>query len=838
MTAPRLRSLTVKGFRAYGAAEQTLNLPADIAVVWAPNSKGKTSLAEAIEFLLTGHIARRALMASSQDEFVDALRNAHLPPAHQVYVAATIIGLDGASHQVKRVLTADYAKKQDCKSSLEIDSKPGSEADLATLGVSLSQPPLAAPVLAQHTLSYIFSVRPQDRATYFKALLEVTDLDDLRNDIAGLSAELAPPVDPLLTKFTALLGVAALGPVFSVLGSTIPDLPALTVRLDAGAQALIAAAGAQVPTTPAERLASVARLLDERRSKTFPLGAFKYTPLPAWSDPLSSTWAALDNYIQERAKIDEGTRQLVALFDEALKLPAIAGATDAVDCPLCETPGALTRERVLAIRTHVANAAGFTTAETAVRSALGQLAALPIAVATAATNVLPGVVKQARSKRSADGFTILRLRTLLHEQADSLIPLWLASLTTLLRASRTVHHAAAAAKALVAIQTSSLSALDPPALRVAFAALSSARDSLRLAVETYAGPAQALASALASVIDLQSDTAGWQDFLDVVQEPAALRNGLIEARARAKVLKELEAALKQIDKAKAAVLDDKFAEYSDVIQTWWERLRPDEPTFFSAVQPRRGAKRTIDFKAGLSANPDRSAPKMRDVIAIFSQSQLHSLGLALFLARAQHEGSGFIVLDDPVLSSDDDYRVHFNSTVLEELRKLPIQTIVLTQDHAAWEDIEIRHRHLGISMAQLYIDSPQTGTVIENTSDTLMAKVNRAKSLAKGGHPDVRKECGIQLRDAGELFCKEILVKDKRSRGYQNATLSDFEGKVLEWLCPRVGPFLEKDPSHLGKLEAFKKAVNSACHDNAPPSSSAMTHACGDIGYLAKEYLR
>ena len=838
MTAQRLRSLTVKGFRAYGAAEQTLNLPADIAVVWGPNSTGKTSLAEAIEFLLTGRIARRELMASSQDEFADALRNAHLPPGQQVYVAATVIGSDGALHQVKRVLTADYAKKQDCKSSLEIDSKPGSEADLATLGVSLSQPPLAAPVLAQHTLSYIFSVRPQDRATYFKALLEVTDLDDLRNDIAGLSSELAPPVDPLLTKFGALLSVATLQPVLSVLGSTIPDLPALTARLDSGAHALIAAAGAQVPATPVERLVAVARLLEECRSKTFPLGAFKYTTLAAWSDPLSSTWAALDNYIHERAKIDEETRQLVALFDEALKLPAIAGATDAIDCPLCETSGALTRERVLAIRTHVENAAGFKTAETSARSALNQLEALPTAVTTAAANVLPSVVKQARSKRRADGFTIPGLRALLDEQADSLIRPWLASLRTLLRASRTAHHAAAAAKALVEIQTSSLSDLDPPALRAAFEVLSSARESLRLAVETYAGPAQALVSGLAAVIDLQSDTARWQDFLDVAKEPAALRNGLIEARARAKVIKELEATLKQIDKAKEAVLNDKFAEYSDVIQTWWERLRPDEPTFFSALQPRKGAKRTIDFKAGLSANLDRSSPKMRDVIAIFSQSQLHCLGLALFLARAQHEGSGFIVLDDPVLSSDDDYRVHFHSTVLEELLKLPIQIIVLTQDHTAWKDIEIRHRHLGISTAQLYVDSPQTDTIIENTSDTLMAKINRGNSLAKGGHPDVRKECGIQLRDAGELFCKEILVKNKRNQGDQNATLSDFKGKTLEWLCPRVELFLDNDPSHPGKLEAFKKTVNSACHDNTPPGPSEMTHACSEIRYLAKKYLR
>ena len=838
MTAPRLRSLTVKGFRAFGADEQTLNLPADIAVVWGPNSKGKTSLAEAIEFLLTGHIARRRLIASSQDEFADALRNAHLPIGQQVYVAATVIGPDGSSHQVKRVLTSDYAKKKDCQTTLEINSKPCSEEDLATLGVSLSQPPLAAPVLAQHTLSYIFSVRPQDRATYFKTLLEVTDLDDLRNDIAGLSGDLAPPTDPLLTKFDDLLGVSTLRPVLSGLGSTIPDLPVLTARLDAGAHALIAAAGARVPATPTERLIAVARLLEERRSKTFPLDAFKYTPLTAWSDPLSSTWAALDNYIQERAKIDEKTHQLVALFDEALKLPAIADATDAVDCPLCETSGTLTRERVLAIRAHVENAAGFKTAETAARSALGQLAALPTTVTTVARNVLPRVVKQARRKRRADGFTIPRLRSLLDEQADNLIRPWLASLRTLLRASRAAQNTAAAAKTLVEIQTSSLSALDPPALRAAFEALSSARESLRLAVETYAGPSQALVSALTAVVDLQSDTVGWQGFLDVAKEPAALRNGLIDARARAKVLNELEAALKQIDKAKEAVLNDKFAEYSDVIQTWWERLRPDEPTFFSAVQPRKGTKRTIDFKAGLSAKPDRSSPKMRDVIAIFSQSQLHCLGLALFLARAQHEGSGFIVLDDPVLSSDDDYRVHFNSTVLEELLNLPIQIIVLTQDHAAWEDIEIRFRHLGISKAQLYVDSPQTGTIIENTSDTLMSKINRAKSLAKGGHPDVRKECGVQLRDAGELLCKEILVKGKNIQGDQNATLSNFEGKTLEWLCPRAEPFLDKDPSHPGKLELFKKTVNSACHDSTPPGSTEMTHACGEIGYLAKEYLR
>ena len=107
--------------------------------------------------------------------------------------------------------------------------------------------------------------------------------------------------------------------------------------------------------------------------------------------------------------------------------------------------------------------------------------------------------------------------------------------------------------------------------------------------------------------------------------------------------------------------DEKFGALSQDVRSWWERLRPDEPSFFEAVK-RRGAKtrRTIDLKVGLSARHDRGDPKLRDAIAVFSQSQLHCLGLALFLARTRvGEGTGFVVLDDPVLTSDDDFRPEF-----------------------------------------------------------------------------------------------------------------------------------------------------------------------------------
>jgi hypothetical protein len=835
--APRIRSLSVKGFRAFGAAEQTLNLPGGIAVVWGPNSKGKTSLAEAFEFLLTGRITRRELMASTQDEFADALRNAHLEPAAEVYVAARIIAADGTAHEIRRVLTADYGKKQECASRLEIDSAVATEADLLKLGITLSQPPLRAPVLAQHTLSYIFSVGPQNRATYFKTLLEVADLDQLRNDIAGLETELTPPTDPLLVKFDACLAVLLLNEALSGVASAIPDLPTLITVLSDAAGALIQAAGQDVPAALADRLAVIESILADRRSKAFPVRGFEREDLAGWNAPAADIWTRLDTYLTERGKVDEETRQLTALFDEALKLPAVGAIADPVDCPLCGTESALTPERVDLIRRHIENALGFKTAQAHAKAALAQLSASAVSLADAADAALPRYLRTTAQKRRSANFAVARIRELAGDRAAELVDPWLVHVRPLARAGAALRRAAKMAAALAEQQAADMETLDPENLLALFNSLAILRARFAAAIEGYRAPEGALLAALNNVLDAQADIAGWQDFIDIAKAPAALRTALIERAARAAVAKELEAALKQIDQAKEEVLDDKFSEYSGLIQKWWNWLRPDEPTFFSAMKPRKGAKRTIDFKAGLSPNPDRSAPKVRDVIAVFSQSQLHCLGLALFLARAEHERQGFIVLDDPVLSSDEDYQVHFNATVLSEILKLRMQVIVLTQDHATWEELETRYRHVAISTAQLYVETPGAGTVIDNTSDALLAKISRARSLARGGHPDSRKECGIQLRDAGERFCKELLVSDRRAKCDMAASLSDYDGKTLDWLCPHVQPLLNHDASHPGKLEAFKKTVNNACHDNAPPSTAAMTQACGEIGFLQKEYL-
>ena len=67
---------------------------------------------------------------------------------------------------------------------------------------------------------------------------------------------------------------------------------------------------------------------------------------------------------------DQDVVTLVALFDEALKLPANSGITEPIECPLCGTESALTPGRVQRIRQHVEGTKDFKMAETAAKSAL------------------------------------------------------------------------------------------------------------------------------------------------------------------------------------------------------------------------------------------------------------------------------------------------------------------------------------------------------------------------------------------------------------------------------------------------------------------------------------
>lgn len=838
MTKPKIDSIEIQGFRAFGKKAQELAFGSAIAAIWAPNSQGKTSLAEAFEFLLTGQIVRRQLMASTQDEFADALRNAHMPSADPVFIRANITAPDGSKHSLSRTLTADYAKRQDCQTKLEIDGKPANEDQLAVFGIHLSQPPLAAPVLAQHTLGYLFSAKPQDRATYFKTILEVTDLEELRAAVATLESGISAADTPEWKKLDAAIAVEAAKPHLQSLTKSVPSSSNLAETLDKAITSVIAAAGASVPTTPAERLTALETLLAERREKTFPIDGFKKKALADWAAPAEIAWEELQTYLTERGKVDEETRRLAALFREALSIPAIEEASDPLDCMLCGTEGSLTPERVALIRARVSETETFQSAEKAALDVLRAKSGKLSTHGSAVSDGLPRFLAAGAGVRRADGFRVSRIRDLVGADNAALVDRWLACARMLARSkAKITRRIAQLTETVTGLIEDPDTLTDVKALRDSFDGIARAHDDFSGRLEEYQSAETALLDVLAEVVDAASDTAGWQDLIDLAGDPGALRAALVDRHSQAALKTELGKALSQIDKGNEKVLDDKFGELSDGIQYWWDLLRPGEATFFSAVKPRKGARRTVDFKAGLSVHTDRSGAKLRDVIAVFSQSQLHCLGLSLFIARALHEGAGFIVLDDPILSSDEDYRAYFKANVLEELLAAGVQVIILTQDQKSWKDLEHRYLHRNIDMFQIAMIDPADGTSVTNTGDDLMAMITRIEVLARGGHADLRKQAGELLRNAAERFCKEVLVRHRWANGHPNAALSDYDGKNLGQLSPQVEPLMTDDPSHPGKLRSLGSELNPAKHDDGIPPQGTLKVALGDLRHLKKKYL-
>jgi hypothetical protein len=839
VTRAQLSRIELQGFRSFGNVRQFLDLAFSVSTLWGGNSQGKTSFVEALEFLFTGQIARRELLASTKDEFAEALRNAHIAPAHPVWVAAKIVCTDGQTRTLTRRLVEDYRRGSaaGCTSRLEIDGHVCTEDDIRVqLGLRLSHPPLRAPVLSQHTLGYLFSVSPTDRAAYFRAMLDTQELEDFRTGVAALQPLLKAPELPALDDLVSVEAIPELAVPARQLCKAKTET-ALLKALAANTSALLTVIGISPGGTLDDQAAQIEAELQRRRERTFPLDRFARSALMARGGPPATLAGVIDKFISERAKIDAEARRLVDLFQAALSLPHQPGEHDPVDCRLCGAPKTFTAERVTFIRTQLAAAESYTAAVAAIQTALRSLDGQLEALAQSVERAHPKFIREISASRRAASFTVAKIAAI---GPDAIaIRAWLDAVRPLWRAACSAQRRIATARAELAAALS-----DPDqwngaeSLAEALLQVGGAHVHLEACLSAYDGPAKEVGRAVKAAVDQSVDTKGWEALVRICRDPHGLWAALVSAATHSLRVKTLEKALADIDTANGKVADSKFSDLSDGIRHWWDLLRPNEAAYFDAVQRRSGkARRTIDLKVGLSSSDDRSNAKIRDAIAVFSQSQLHCLGLSMFLARAIQENAGFIILDDPVLTSDDDYRPNFVASVIESLLAAGLQVIICTQDHKSWKDIGDRWAHRGAIQFQMMRNDAVIGTEIRSQNDDLATMMAKAQPFIRSQDPVVRKEGASRLREAIERFAKMIVVRERQKNGEPLASITDYDGKNFGTYSQQAMNLLSEDPSHPGKLKASHQYVTPGPHDDKPPSSGELVSAYGELKKLKKDYL-
>ncbi|MDP2720019.1 MAG: ATP-binding protein, partial [Dehalococcoidia bacterium] len=82
----KINSLSIRGFRGFNQ-EQTIEFNPTLTIIYAPNSYGKTSITESVEWLLYGRTSK-VDRGESKDEYKGSYRNCHLDSSMSAWVKA------------------------------------------------------------------------------------------------------------------------------------------------------------------------------------------------------------------------------------------------------------------------------------------------------------------------------------------------------------------------------------------------------------------------------------------------------------------------------------------------------------------------------------------------------------------------------------------------------------------------------------------------------------------------------------------------------------------------------------------------------------------------------
>lgn len=167
-----INRVTPHYFRAFGNGA-SISLSQQITIFYGGNGSGKSSFAEALEWLFYGYTKRRRKGDGfSKTEYKDSYINKGCPSGEAPYVEADVTFQDGTIHTVRRVMTIDERGRViEAETKSFIDQEEVS--DFLALGV-LSD--AQCPIVVQHGIQDFIHSRPIDR---YRTISEALGLSDL-----------------------------------------------------------------------------------------------------------------------------------------------------------------------------------------------------------------------------------------------------------------------------------------------------------------------------------------------------------------------------------------------------------------------------------------------------------------------------------------------------------------------------------------------------------------------------------------------------------------------------------------------------------------------------------
>lgn len=807
----RLKSLSVCGFRGFNDA-QTLDLTDPLVVFEGPNGSGKTSIGEAVEWLLYGRTLKRIKGEDlSKREYNGCYRNSHFGGPGLPYVEVALIDANGKDRKIRRELNADET------SILKIDDAPAT--DLKEFGVGEVHD---RPLILQHTLQDFIFMKPKARYEVLSAMLGLEPLIALRGAIETAKTEFSKKLPTRAQQAQSrrnllLLEVQnepVLKPVAALVNSGV--LPAAKAHLEQVAQGL-------VPSGSADLLQALKATKAAKERAQLDWGRFSggVISTPATS-PILTLLASLDQRIanihsrfaaaiaaagtqSKTREQDPNRRQFYHLGLELLD------AAHLENCPFCAA-ASLTPERVAAIREAIADTeAGATAIEQARAEVRGFLTDLTTH-GTEMGKAMPTL---------PDDTEVQKIRDIAGASADAFIAssdVLKAQLATCRRAYEELKRSRQAIEDALTRET-------VPAADDLVAATTRYKvevSSLPALVNAYAANYTRLdptiKAGLASSADVKtlertiSAIEQWKDvqIAQAVREMEQRFSGLIDD-------------VREFTKKKQTEV---LASRDQEIKDWYAILNPASDVAYDGMIPTTD---NLELRARTYKKTMFAAPNL-------SMSQLNCVGLAVYIACATRPGTPFktLLIDDPVQSMDDEHTEAFKKQVIEKLLNAGFHIVLLTHMHRLAEDVASLYRARGaelFKMSEYSISGPSI-----DWKGPEITRLLEAVRKAKDGNDQYRKQATRDLRYFVERFAKDLFMaqtKNTISKRYEDKSWGELRDLLRR--CP------DFDPKDEPKLEDTFNVMSRHMHpDDTMPqpvlSSAPLTSHYKAMSELLDRY--
>ena len=699
--APRkVRFLSIRPyyFRGFRQLECPISLDADLVSVDGRNSSGKTSLAEAIEWLLSGNIQRRE--QGDPAEYAGFIANRFRPEREKTWVEC-ILAVDGTTTKIRRVLVEDYgsSKNSHCTTQLfikkrEIKDSTDVLADYFS-GV--------APLLMQHTLREFVLESPDKRPRYFERLLNIDEISDLI--AAAQVSHLRQPDFPRpgggkalsdWQEFTEAIGESHFKTVqqYSKLDSDSLREAICGSLIQVTADVLATNCESDI-----ESCITVMNSLQERElQRRFP-ALRDFQPKENYNEATFIKFS--DDSQNGRLQLEKARTDFLTALEAqetisranvsiAKALEALRGAQlikdeDTQTCPVCEYQpvATLTQERIAKIASWIPTMELVDQAKGEFERAARECHKFVEDLRSLRRNLVPRNLPEAGAQDIGEIVNSDSFEALLAAHAD---------------ADRELQTF----DGKMSLALAELKECDPELdIRDILRDLFLLVPTLQRCAEEYARKHEKFREYLIELASSDEVYRARDSWLTIARKRDELILDFQWETAKNKSREELEFCREWLNAARQKYLESRRKEFNDGMTGIWSRLRKDSYSAFSELvipDPRgRGQKARFKVKAKLSSN---SETQEVDALSVLSESQINAIGIAAFVTRSKLLGHKVLVFDDPVQSMDEDHFRSFAGDVLSYLCDNGFQVIVLTHNDDFARDVNYSHsdRESRISM--------------------------------------------------------------------------------------------------------------------------------------------